>query len=293
MKIAFVLRDRVDTAVDFLWDLAAAFVSDTGGQVELWLSAPWDVRGIDDRLCWLEKLCAAQQPDLILFPGTSANHELGTRLAARLNCGCFTETIALLREGNKVFARKKVCGSNLDWDVAIADYPAVLTVTGRKTSRIAAESGYSRIESYPSEPLTLPQWILEYEQTEILPANPLETAPLIFVAGRGAGSRSVCDRLRCVAGRFGAPLGFSRPAALNGWGNIAEIIGQSGVRAGAKHCVAVGVSGAAAFMAGIDPACTLIAVNPDKDAPIFHYADVGIIASAEEFIETFESGSAE
>jgi electron transfer flavoprotein alpha subunit len=198
--------------------------------------------------------------------------------------------MSLLREGDRLFARRKVCGSNLDWDAEITGFPAVLTVAGKK--KAGGEEGIPgrppRIESLPAEPLGLPGWIMEYEQYESFSANPLEREPLIFAAGRGLGSRAVCDRLRRVAERFGAPLGFSRPAALNGWGEIAGIIGQSGIRTGAECCVAVGVSGAAAFMVGIEPTSTLIAVNPDKNAPIFRYADIGIIADAEEFIATLE-----
>ncbi|MDR0784489.1 MAG: FAD-binding protein [Treponema sp.] len=287
MTIAFVLRDRADSAASLLWDFIVP-VYEAGDRVQLWLLGLWDIRCAEGCLRWLEELCAARRPDLILLPETLANHELGARLAVRLNRGCFPETTTLLREGGRVFARKKACGSNLDWDVEIVDYPAILTVVGKKTARPAEKSDYSRIESRSSEPLTLPHWILAYEQTETLPANPLETAPLIFVAGRGMESKGACDRLRRVAGCFGAPLGFSRPAALNGWGEIADIIGQSGVRIGAKVCVAVGVSGAAAFMAGIDTTAALIAVNPDKNAPIFHYADVGIVSSAEEFIDALE-----
>jgi electron transfer flavoprotein alpha subunit len=72
-----------------------------------------------------------------------------------------------------------------------------------------------------------------------------------------------------------------------------EIIGQSGVRTGAETCLAVGVSGAAAFMAGIEGVRTLIAVNPDSNAPIFQYADLGILATAEEFLSALEKELAE
>jgi electron transfer flavoprotein alpha subunit len=253
-----------------------------------------DIRQIEGCLGRLEGLCAEGRPDLILFPAGPAGHEPAARLAARLRCGCFPETRALSREGRRLFARKKVCGSNLDWDAEITDYPSVLTVVGKNPERSGARGAFlrSRIESRPAEPLTLPAWLLEYEEAGAFPANPLETSPLIFAAGRGLGSRAACARLRHVAGRFGAPLGFSRPAALNGWGEIEEIIGQSGVRTGAETCLAVGVSGAAAFMAGIESVRTLIAVNTDKDAPIFHYADIGIIAGAEEFITALEAAGA-
>lgn len=309
MNIAFVLS-RPEESGAFLLHSLIAPVTEAGSRIEYWLpgAAPeslpriwrtspdavicgsaggdaWDVRAADWQIRWLEGLWEERRPGLILFP--AAGRELGIRLAARLDCPCFPETFSLLREGKRLFARKKVCGSNLDWDAEIKDYPAVLTVTGKRPDRDFGEGGAPRVEDRPAEP-ALPAWLLEYEQLEAFPANPLETAPLIFVAGRGLGSKAACDRLRRIAGHFGAPLGFSRPAALNGWGEIGEIIGQSGIRTGAELCVAVGVSGAGAFMVGIDSGTALIAVNPDRNARIFHYADIGIAAGAEEFMACLE-----
>ncbi|MDR1126963.1 MAG: FAD-binding protein [Treponema sp.] len=287
MTTAFILSGETDPAAPRLWEFIAP-IHTTSNHVESWYSGIWDIRSVEGCLRWLEKLCAARQPDLILLPETSANHELGTRLSARINRTCYADTTMLLREGKNLYARKKACSSNLTWDSPIVEYPVVLTVSAKKTTYTPKESDYSHTETRPPPPLTLPHWLLSHEQIEVFPTNPLETAPLLFIAGRGVGSKGACERLRRVAGRFGAPLGFSRPAALNGWGEISEIIGQSGIRTGAKRCVAVGISGAAAFMAGIDPAATLIAVNPDKNAPIFHYADIGITTHAEEFIAALE-----
>jgi electron transfer flavoprotein alpha subunit len=276
-----------DTSASLFWNLIAP-LHEAGNHVAFWLVGPVDIRSTEDCLHWLERLCTARRLDLILFSESFANHDLGVRLAARLNYRCFTETTALLREGNSIFARKNVCGSNLNWDAEIVEYPAVLTVIGKKTANPEKSGAPQCIEKRPLEPLNLPHWLLAYEPLESFPAHPLESASLLFVAGRGMGTKSACNRLRCLAGSLGAPLGFSRPAALNGWGKIAEIIGQSGLRTEAECCITVGVSGAAAFMAGIDPQTTLIAVNPDKHAPIFHYADIGIIAAAQEFIAALE-----
>lgn len=326
VNIAFVLPQASDSAL--LWDIISP-VKEANDRVEFWLPGPipesrpdlrtltcpsarspdlaiygvasggecaradgadvWDVCCHESRIRWLETLWAERRPDLILFPASLAGHELGVRLAARLKRGCFPETRTLLREGKRLFARKKVCGSNLDWDAEIEDYPAVLTVAGKKTARDGGEGETPRMESRPAGHLSLPRWILDYKRSEAFPVNPLESAPLIFAAGRGLGSRAACERLRRAAGFFGAPLGFSRPAALNGWGGIGEIIGQSGLRCGAETCIVAGVSGAAAFMAGIEDISTLIAVNPDRNAPIFRYADIGIIACAEEFIAALEA----
>jgi electron transfer flavoprotein alpha subunit len=314
VRIVFVLLQMEDPGLSAFWDLISP-VREEGDRVEFWLPGPespapenpWapapdlvvygaaggaeirDLRCYESLLRRLEGLYAEKKPDLILFPGTLGGHELAVRLAARIGCGCFPETRTLLRGGKGLTARKKVCGSNLDWEAEIPDYPAVLTVTGGRRARNGGEGGFPRMECRPMEPLSLPRWILEYGQSESPPSRALESAPLIFAAGRGLGSRAACERLRRVAGRFGAPLGFSRPAALNGWGDPGEIIGQSGIRSGAEVCVAVGASGAAAFMAGIEAVPTLIAVNPDKNAPVFRYADIGIIGGAEEFIAALEA----
>jgi electron transfer flavoprotein alpha subunit len=66
------------------------------------------------------------------------------------------------------------------------------------------------------------------------------------------------------------------------------IVGQSGRTIAPDACITFGVSGAAAFMAGISRAKKLIAVNTDRDAPIFNYADFGIVADAEEILTEFE-----
>jgi electron transfer flavoprotein alpha subunit len=290
MTIAFVLPRAADPAEALFWDLIAP-IREGNDRLERWIPGPdpWDPRHVEGRLPWLEGLCAERRPGLVLFPGTLDGHELAARLAARLRTGCYPETRVLLRKGESLFAIRKVCGSNLYWDAEITGYPAVLTVTGGKAALGRGETGFSRTEGPPAEVPGLPAWLLEYERSDAFLVNPLETAPLIFVAGRGLGSRAACERLRRAAERFGAPLGFSRPAALNGWGEASGIIGQSGLRAGAELCIAVGVSGAAAFMAGIETVSTLIAVNPDRNAPIFRYADTGIIAGAEEFTAALET----
>jgi electron transfer flavoprotein alpha subunit len=186
--------------------------------------------------------------------------------------------------------RKKVCGSNLDWE-RIITFPAALTIPRRTVSFSGGLSKPEKITERPMSLSALPRWLLSYEPLEPFAANPLESARLVFAGGRGLGSVALTERLRRLAFRYGAALGLSRPAALNGWGKTGDIIGQSGVRTQAECCLAVGVSGAAAFMTGIESSACLIAVNTDAHAPVFHYADMGIIAGAEEFIAALETAA--
>jgi electron transfer flavoprotein beta subunit len=115
------------------------------------------------------------------------------------------------------------------------------------------------------------------EQVWVTPeAHPLR---LLLAGGRGVGCEGM-GKLRRLASLLGGQAGLTRAAAQNGWGAMDGILGQSGLIAEPELCVAFGASGAAAFMAGVEKARTLVAVNTDPDAPIFNYADYGVIADA-------------
>jgi electron transfer flavoprotein alpha subunit len=252
--------------------------------------AALDIRNAETALEWLLSLWQEYKPDLTLFPASSLGHELAVRMSGRLGCFCLPEVRNLHREALRLLGRKKVCGSNLDWECTV-ELPAIMTVFGRGAIEppVSGRAASGNIEYRPLAVAALPHWLLSYETLEPYKVNPLENAGLIFAAGRGIGNAATAERLSRIAACYGAPLGFSRPAALNGWGKIDGIIGQSGIKAAAETCLAIGISGSAAFMAGIEDVRYLIAVNTDPDAPIFQYADLGLIADAAEFIAALEA----
>ena len=270
---------------------AAAPVIDQDTRETVWLpGASLDIRGIEAALDWLAALWKEQKPDAVLFPASGLGHELAVRMSVRLKLFCFPEAQDLRRAGSGLWGRKKVCGSNLDWEREIP-LPAALTIPRRRVRFSGRLSKLEKIESGPLPLSALPRWLLSYETLEPFAANPLESARFIFAGGRGLGSAALTERLRRLAFRYGAALGLSRPAALNGWGKTGDIIGQSGVRTQAECCLAVGISGAAAFMTGIESSAYVIAVNTDAHAPVFQYADMGIIAGAEAFISAMEAAA--
>ena len=287
---------------------AAARLNSEGGSASVWLpcarvqelqdeaflhggcviagGAEPSVQSAEAVLAWLAELWAEQRPDLLLFCDSA--QEIAARLAGRLDLACFAGVFNLSRKNSLLVGQKKVCGSNLDWEFSVK--PPAVVILAANAARQGASPADVRGAVMQSRPVQVAPsaWLISHTMLEARRANPLEDAPLVFACGRGMGSRAACERLCGIAARYGAPLGFSRPASLNGWGAIDSIIGQSGIKLRAGLCVAVGVSWAAAFMAGVDSAARLIAVNPCKDAPIFKYADEGIIASADEFMAEME-----
>lgn len=98
---------------------------------------------------------------------------------------------------------------------------------------------------------------------------------IVFTLGMGA--KHCRERLSELAKQYGAELGATRAAVDDGWMPYPAQIGLTGKSVAPKVYVALGVSGAVHHVAGMKSAGTVIAVNRDKNAPIFDYADYGIV----------------
>lgn len=98
----------------------------------------------------------------------------------------------------------------------------------------------------------------------------------------GYGARETLDRVRSFAEQYGAELGATRKMVDQNLMPYLLQIGLTGKTVSPPVYLAIGVSGAVHHIVGMQQAGTVIAINPDRDAPIFNYADYGILASAEE-----------
>lgn len=309
MRIALVLPNLPATtrALHYLFQLAAGLQPHVKrGHVSLWLPqhGPEDAQRmaqalplfVGEVLCapathrqwqppllrpWLEAANTAARPDATLVYGSI----LGTQLAHILHCitgaRLFTDVFALEAEEGRVLALRKACNSNLNWPLALGAPTVLSTAAGLASYTGPTHEVAPRVVApgAMAPPLFGPSAALG-------PAaqNPLLEARTLLVGGRGLGSRAACDALRVLAAQMGGQAAFSRAAATNGWGGFDEIIGQSGVRVAPQLCITFGVSGASAFLAGVQDAKTLVAVNTDPDAPIFQHAEYGIVADAPQMV---------
>ncbi len=98
----------------------------------------------------------------------------------------------------------------------------------------------------------------------------------------GKGTLHCLDRLKAIADMLGAELTASRGLVDTGALPYSAQVGLSGRKVSPKIYIAVGISGAAYHTCAIEGAETVIAINPDKDARIFDYADYGIVCRAED-----------
>lgn len=109
------------------------------------------------------------------------------------------------------------------------------------------------------------------------------TEELIISGGRGVSEHM--DEFNALVEALGGAKAASRALVDMNKAPYAHQIGLTGKNASAKVYVAVGISGAVQHTCALDAVGTVIAINPDKDARIFEYADYGIVASVEDVIK--------
>ena len=115
----------------------------------------------------------------------------------------------------------------------------------------------------------------------------ISQAKIVVAGGAGVGSKAGFAKLAAFANKIGGVIGASRNAVDAGYAPYSCQVGLTGVSVCPRIYIAVGISGAVQHLAGMSGAETVIAINTDPNAPIFQYADYGIVGDWEKMIDDF------
>lgn len=297
-------KNQIDDAGIFLLETASKLATEM--QAVLKVEILKDVQSIQVReyAAALRKVIQAQEPSVYLLPATQFGNELASMTAIGLGevCGliCDAVEISNIRKdtGKTGVSIRRLATDGRSVTVYECKEDTVQLVTVKPQKPQWNANGQLQMQKYAVQLLDkaeekqilfpviikdTPEILCDYtENTEVLD---IEHADYVFSGGRGIGGREGYQKLEELAAACGAKTATSRANVDEGWISKERQVGLSGKIIAPKVYFAVGISGAAHHVIGIEDAETVIAVNLDRNAPIFDVADLGIVADGQKVIE--------
>lgn len=229
----------------------------------------------------LADLIKAHNPSVVLVGATPLGRDLAPRLSRRLDLGLTADCTVLgidAETGNLLQTRPAFGGNVMATIFTPRVRPQMATVRPGVMALPETDTGnQAKIISYDFQPDNEDVLVrLISFQKEAQKAVDLSEAKIIVAGGRGCGSQEGFDLLKKLADLLGAELGGTRVAVEEGWIPADRQIGQTGQSVRPELYIAVGVSGAIQHRAGCAGARYIVAINRQKEAPIFKVADYAI-----------------
>lgn len=226
----------------------------------------------------LKQTEANQGVDLYLFPGDFAGRELAVRFAYRMGGSSLVAVNKLEIKEEMLILQKAVYSNYLQGKFLLRKKPYCVAIAKGSADRLPSfKEKLREISEFNATAMTADSYSRDYEFIVEEGSSGLEHSKFIVVAGQGIKSKEKIVKLQEVAKRMGAEFGVSRPVAMSALAPLNQLVGVSGVITKPELCIAVAVSGAAAFLVGIEKSKYLVAINTDRDAPIVKAADIAII----------------
>ena len=225
------------------------------------------------------KIEADGAPDLIMFGTTYDGRDVAGRLSAKLGAPVITNVVDLVVDGDAVAGVEPVFGGTTNVTTRFTG-DAVKIVLIRPKSFAAEPAGGSAADV---EDLDVPDLgntgtaTVTARLVEETSGPKLEEAAIVVSGGRGLGEASKYEMVERLAKLLKAAPGASRAIVDAGWVPYSYQVGQTGKVVKPTVYVACGISGATQHMVGMKGAKYIIAINKDKEAPIFSIADLGIV----------------
>lgn len=219
------------------------------------------------------------------FTASAEGRDLAPRVAAALDVSMASDLTAFAIEGDALVGQHPTHIGKIITTVRLAGTPAVVTLRPGAVTVVEAPTTPRVEQAAPALDPAAARVVVTAIGAKGDAQLDLADAPVVVAGGRGLREAANFALVEALAAAFGnAAVGATRAVTDDGWRDPSTQIGQTGRIVSPALYVAVGISGAVQHLAGMRTSKTIVAINKDKDAPIFKVADYGIVGDLFEVV---------
>lgn len=219
---------------------------------------------------------------ILVFPNTAMGVDLAPRVAVKLNSGIVMDCMKIEVKDNQIIATRPVYAGKALIDVKLTSDVKIFTIRPNVFKPQLVDSTSALIEEKQIENPNLKSKVTSFKKSE--GKLDVAEADIIVSGGRGMKGPENFHLIEELAEVLGAAVGASRAVVDAGWRPHREQVGQTGKTVSPSLYIACGISGAIQHLAGMSSSKYIVAINKDKDAPIFNVADYGIAGDVFEIL---------
>ena len=236
----------------------------------------------------LREVVQREKPRMVVFSHTYLVRDFASKLATSLQQALVSDCLGYRAEGERLIFVRQVFQGKFVADVEFAGAPPHFVsfqaaafredsvrrgAASAKITQVTFNLSADKVRTKPGERFRGAKQAVDLTQSEI-----------IVAVGRGIKKPENIELAQKLAEAMGAEIGASRPICDSGWLPMDRQVGSSGQTVAPKLYVALGISGAIQHMVGMKGSKTIVAINKDKEAPIFEAATYGIVGDLFEIV---------